>query len=185
MKQTALPINSTFVRTLIIFFGLGLLFSSCDIFKKKGLMARIVVNNICGATVDIYMDGTFQTSVANNADGGIADVELGTYQLEAIKSGSDIVVFSSTLEIDFEREYIWVIEGKAGFAITNQTGEIVRLFIDDRDGGQITDKSTKTVSEVPFGEHLLEAKELNSDTVVATTTINVELIQIYPWTITK
>jgi len=165
--------------------GFALLYSSCGLFKKEHLQARIRVNNICGATVDIYIDGAFQISVANNSDGGIEDVELGTYQLEAIKSGSDIVVFSSTLEIDFEREYIWVIEGQAGFVITNQTGETVRLYVDNVAGSQITNTNTHTITEVPFGEHVLEARELNSDTVLATTTITVDLIQVYNWIITK
>jgi hypothetical protein len=164
--------------------GFTLLFSSCDLFKKKELLARIIAQNICGATIDVYMNGAFQFSVANNTDGYLEELTLGAYRLEAIKTGSNIVVFSSTIDIDFDREYVWVIEGQSGFSIINQTGEAVRIFIDGVDGGQLPDQSTRTVTDVPFGEHVLEAKELNSDTVIATTTINVDLIQVYSWTIT-
>jgi hypothetical protein len=172
------------IKGLLLLLGFTLLSGSCDLFKKKVLTAMIIAQNICGATVDIYMDGAYQTSIANNANGSIEDVDLGTHQLEAIKSDNSIVVFSSTLEIDFERQYVWIIEGKSGFTITNQTGETIRLFIDGVAGGQILDGSTNTISEVPFGEHTLEAKKLNSETVLASTTITVEQIQVYTWIIT-
>ena len=177
--------RSPLIKGLLLLLGITFVFSSCGLFSSKKLLATIVANNICGATVDVYMNGVLQKSVSNNSNGIIEDVENGTYVLEAIKTGSSIVVFSSTLEIDAARQYIWVIEGQATLQISNQTGETILLSVDNVDRGQIPDQKSQTVSQVPFGSHALEAKDLTSGSVIASTTIEVEDLQVYHWIITK
>lgn len=173
------------IKGLLLVLGMTFVFSSCGLFSSKKLLATIIANNICGATVDVYLNGVMQTSVSNNSNGVIEELDNGTYALEAIKTGGSLVVFSSTLEIDAAREYIWVIEGQATFQISNQTGETITLAIDNVDRGQIPDQISQTVSQVPFGDHALEAKDLTSGSVIASTTIDVENIQVYHWIVTK
>lgn len=145
----------------------------------------ITVRNACGIALDIYMDGIFQFYLEDYEYYYIENVTPGTHLLEAKKKDTDILVKSETVETSGDSSYTWTITSAASLTITNNYGETLDIYGDGEFKFEIADQAETPISNIPYGEHLLEAKKTGGTTVVASTTIDIiEDIQ-YTWVIQK
>lgn len=145
----------------------------------------ITVRNGSGIDLDIYMDGTFQFYLANSEYYYIENVQPGTHLLEAKKKDTDILMKSRTVETTAEFSYTWTITSAAALKITNNYGETVDIYGDGAFYTDLADQGEAIISNIPYGEHLIEAKKEDSSTVVASTTIEVMEDITYTWVIQK
>jgi hypothetical protein len=152
---------------------------------QEPTQATITVGNVCGAAVDIYMDGTFQFSLEYLESNIIQNLTVGTYELEAIKKDSEILVASETFEITQLSDYIWTVQSSAIVTIKNEYGETLSIYTDGGYQDDLADQATMIFQSVPFGEHLLEALRTTDDEKVASLTVDVEENTTYFWTISK
>ncbi len=145
----------------------------------------ITVRNGSGIALDIYMDGVYQFYLENNEYYYIENVAPGTHLLEAKKKDTDILVKSRTVETTADSSYTWTITSSASLKITNNYGETLDIYGDGEFQSEIADQAEIIAANIPYGEHLIEAKKQGGTTVVASTTIDViEDIQ-YTWAVQK
>lgn len=149
------------------------------------LTADVTVNNGCGVAADVFMDGTFKVSVENGSNKVIGDVTKGVHLFEAKKAGTAMLVFSGTLDIDPSYNYVLVIEGPSTIVVNNKYGETLQITMDGTVLGDLEDESSKTISKVTLGVHSLKAAKKSDSTVVASTSIDVNEVKEYTWTIAK
>lgn len=147
--------------------------------------STIVVNNNCGATIMVYVDGTLKATIDDEAYATIDNVAEGSRLVEAKKADTGLLLTSSTLTIKVSTTTSMTVEGIAILHVTNQYGEILSIFQDTAYVGDIGDQITQNLSKVKFGTHTYEAKKKTDATVVATITFDVTDILEYSWTITK
>jgi hypothetical protein len=96
-----------------------------------------------------------------------------------------ILVSSATLTIDPNKSYEYDIESPCAVNVTNEFGETLKISADGTYQFDLTDKSSNAVTKIPFGVHTLSAAKKSDGTVVATTSIDVQEVKEYKWTITK
>jgi hypothetical protein len=145
----------------------------------------ITVRNDCGLAVDIYMDGVYQFFLENKEYYYIENVTLGTHELEAKKKGTETLLKSESAEISENTDYTWTISSTASVMITNNYGETLSLYGDGTYRTDIGNQSSVSITNIPYGEHLFEAKRPNESQVLASTHIEVLGDNGYTWTITK
>jgi uncharacterized spore protein YtfJ len=148
------------------------------------LTASVTFSNSCGADMDVFMDGTLQFTVANGQSETITDVLAGSHSFEVRKSDTAGVLYSDTFTVTGGAAYSVTVQGAATISVTNQYGQLLRIFQNNVYIGDIGDGLTQTISRVKFNTYTMEAKLKNEDTVVASTTIVVTDVQDYPWAIT-
>ena len=68
-----------------------------------------VINNY-GKTLKIYMDGNYQFDLVDEENRWIIDVAFGEHFLKAIKAADGTEVASTTIDVDENKDYTWVIE---------------------------------------------------------------------------
>jgi hypothetical protein len=150
-----------------------------------GLAANIVVVNTCGKTVDVFMDGTLQFKVDTGLTSTISTVPAGSHLIAAKVTETETVVHSETLEVVLGYDYAFNVYGPSSITVTNSTGEILKITMDENYVGDIGADLTQTIRRVKFGEHKLKAAKRSDGTEVAAATIDVSEIKDYVWTITK
>ena len=147
--------------------------------------ATITVGNVCGAALDIFMNGTFQFSVEHQESKVIQDLSLGTYELVAKRKDTETQISSQTFEITQLSDYIWTIQSSAVITIKNEYGQTLRIYADGSYQDDLPDQGTMIFQYVPFGEHLLEAVRPSDDVKVASLTVDVDENIEYFWTISR
>jgi hypothetical protein len=147
-------------------------------------LSNIVVTNVCGASVIIYSDGVEKTTLETGTLATLSSVPAGSRLLEAKKADDGFLVYSQTLTIAPSTVNYVTIRGGASIHVTNQYGEILRIYGDESLVGDIGDQITLTIGRVPFGSHTYQAKKLSDATVVAEFTITVTDFSELTWTIT-
>jgi hypothetical protein len=152
---------------------------------EENLTTKVTVNNGSGTTADVFMDGTFKVSIDNGSSADIENVTPGSHLFDAKKTGTEILVFSATMDIDTSYNYTLVIEGPSTITINNEYGETLQITADGTSMGDLNDKASATLTKVPFGVHNLVAAKKSDSTIVASTSIDVEEVKDYGWTITK
>jgi hypothetical protein len=70
----------------------------------------INVSNQYGKTLKIYMDDIYQFDLVDEEDRWIIDVSFGEHFLKAIKTATGQEVASTTIDIEENKDYSWVIE---------------------------------------------------------------------------
>jgi hypothetical protein len=70
----------------------------------------INVTNRYGYTLKIYMDGNYQFDLADEEDRWIIDVAFGERFLKAIRAGDNKEIASTTIDVEENKDYSWVIE---------------------------------------------------------------------------
>lgn len=172
---------------MIVFLGIFILTSiSCknpNSPDQEPTYATITVGNVCGAALDIFMNGTFQFSVENLESKVILNLSIGTYELEAKKKDTEILVASETYEISQLSDYIWTVQSSAIITVKNEYGETLSIYTDGSYQDDLADQDTMLFQNVPFGEHLLEAVRPSDEVKVASITVNVTENITYSWTI--
>jgi hypothetical protein len=146
---------------------------------------RITVRNNCGLAVDIYMDGVYQFYLENKEYYYIENVTAGTHTLEAKRKGTETLLKFETVEVSATSNYTWTIGSTATVTIINHYGETLSVYGDGAYQTDLKDQESNLVQNVPYGEHLFEAKRPNESEVLASTHIEVLEDKAYTWTITK
>jgi hypothetical protein len=152
---------------------------------QEPTQATITVGNVCGAALDIFMNGTFQFSIEHLESKVILNLSIGTYELEAKKKDTEILVLSETFEISQLSDYIWTVQSSAVISIKNEYGETLSIYTDGSYQDDLDDTNTMIFQNVPFGEHLLEAVRPTDEVKVASTTVDVGENITYSWTISQ
>jgi hypothetical protein len=147
--------------------------------------ARIRINNNCGIAIDIYMDSEYKFYLEYKEYFYIENFNLGTHFLEAKKKGTDTVLKSTVAEITIQQDYTWTISSSATVVVINKYGETLSLYGDGTYQSDIDDQVTASIPDMPYGEHLFEAKRPNQTEVLASTRIDILGDNLYSWTITK
>jgi len=146
---------------------------------------RIIVRNNLGIAVDIYMDGVYQFFLENKEYYYIENVTLGTHLLEAKIKGTQTLLKSVSAEISENQDYTWTISSTAVVTITNNYGETLSLYGDGTYQTDLDNNSSASIQQIPYGEHLFEAKRPDESEVLVSTQIEVLEDKQYTWTITK
>lgn len=146
---------------------------------------NITVSNECGVAVDVYMDGNFQFSIENLGNNILVNVSLGVHELEAKKKGTETLVVSFSVDIYETKEYEWTILSAARLTISNEYGETLSIFGDGDSLGDMDSPGTMIIHEIPYGEHLFEAKRPSDSTKVTSISIDFVENKEYLWTISK
>ncbi len=170
---------------LLGFFALSFMNCKSPESPDGDLTGRIIAANDCGATVDIYMDGVFKLFLDDKTKFDVASVNLGSYFLEAKLKDTETVVRAATIDVVASAEFYFIIEGPSTLSITNQYGEILKIYMDEEYLGDIGSDLTQTVRKFRFGTHELEAKRRSDGETVASASIEVNEIKEYTWTIVK
>jgi hypothetical protein len=153
--------------------------------SPTSVASSVLIANQCGATVDIFMDGTSKFTIADGASNSVENVSQGSYLFEAKKSDNGNLVYSTTLDVQAGASYSLSVSGAATVLITNRYGEILKIYANDVYLGDIGDQVSQTVSRVRFGSYKYSASRKSDGTVVATTSIDVTEVKEYGWVITK
>ncbi len=183
VKQIKQRIN----RSIGIIFLIGiLLFALTSCKSPNGIdsnfIATITVTNLCGATVEIYMDDSLIFTIANGFEQVIDNIVKGSHLLEAFKAGTNMLVADEAIDISTSDDYWWEIYGPSRIIVTNKYGETLRIMVNGSYLGDLDDTYSEGISKVTFGEHRLDAIKSNDD-VAASITIDVTEVKDYFWTI--
>lgn len=146
-------------------------------------IARIIISNGYGATLDIYMDGTFQFTLTDDDTKKIKDVSIDEHDLEAKLPGTATVVDSETVDVTDTTDYTWAIGDPPDINVLNKYGTTLKIFMDGTYLFDLADDEDRWIMNVTFGEHFLRALRLDTGAEVASTTIDVEANKDYAWTI--
>lgn len=170
-----------------IVFLLGiLLFSSISCKSPESaedIVANIFVSNECGLAIDVYMDGVFQFSVEFLYYEVIQNVSGGVYEIVAKKKDTEEIISFTSIDINASGEYWVSILFEASITITNEYGETLNIYTNGSLQGELADEESQTFTDVPYGEHVLEASKTSDNTLVASTVINVLEAKEYTWVI--
>jgi hypothetical protein len=170
---------------LVVLLGIALsVVPGCkDATTPDVTVGSILVYNYSGATVDIYMDGVFRTQIAANSYDSIDDIIPGSRDVEAFLEGTQTLVSEKTIEVEAGLQYTFYVYGGATILVTNQFGEILKIYMDDTYVGDIGNNISQSIYLVPFGTRVLVAKKRSDDTEVATISIDVQELIEYTWVI--
>jgi len=173
------------IAVLSLFAGLVLSSMNCKSItgSDEGFEARIIVTNNCGATLDIFMDDTFQFTIATGSSANIENLTEEQHKLEAFLTATEVLVLAESFDATVEGDYEWTIAGQATIVVANEYGEILYIYEAGEYLGVIDDAGSVTISEVPFGSFSFEARTVDDGTVVATASIDVTEIKEYSWII--
>jgi hypothetical protein len=150
----------------------------------ESTVGQITVTNSCGATIDVFLDGTKKATIDDGSYYTADSVTPGTHELVAQKSDNGSALLSTSFTVAANTTYSLTVEGVARLTFTNHYGEILSIYVDGVYLGDIGDQLTQTVRRVRFGAHDLEAYKKSDSTVAATTSIDVEEAIEYTWVIT-
>jgi hypothetical protein len=145
---------------------------------------NMIAYNSSGVAVDIYLDGDFRISIESGLNGTITGVSSGAHLLDVKQKGTEVLIVSLQVEITENNDYTWIIEGPSSIKITNNYGETLQIYSGNTHMGDLGDQETQTITEVPFGEHVLTAVKLSDQVVAGVITITVTEVKEYAWVIT-
>jgi hypothetical protein len=146
-------------------------------------IARIVIYNQYGETLDIYMDGVYQLSVAHDDDAKIRDVSLDEHDLEAKVPATGVVVDSESIDVTAYTDYSWTIDDAPDINVTNNYGSSLKIYMDGTYAFDLSDEEDRWIMNVAFGSRFLKAARVSDGKEVASTTISVSANKDYSWTI--
>lgn len=144
-------------------------------------VARILVTNTYGQTLEIFMDGASQLTLTNGNTGTIKDVAIATHTMEA-KIADGTVIDTTTLDVTALTDYAYTID-RPDINVTNSFGEPLKIYYDNVYQFTIVDDENRWLIGVSLASHFLKATRASNDTEVGSTTINVTQNKDYSWTI--
>ena len=145
--------------------------------------ADIIVTNDYGSAVDIYMDGEFKFTIGDKWSIEIDDVEIDEHLLEAKQTGTQTVIVSDTIDVTELTDYTWTVDDPPDIDIINNSDEILKIYLDGTYKFEIGEEEDRWITDVAFGERLLQAFSAETGLEVASTTIKIEEYKDYTWTI--
>jgi hypothetical protein len=180
--------NSAKILTVAIVIFLGIFFYASTGCKSPEdpdveISANVTVSNECGLALDIYLNGVFQFSLEFLFYDVINNLQVGVYEITAKIKDTQEVLQSYTVDV-FAKEEIWLsILYSASINVVNEYGEPLNIFTNGSNQGELGDKQNQVFTQVPYGDHVLEASKTSDNTLVASVTINVVEEKEYTWTI--
>lgn len=145
--------------------------------------ARILITNMYGETLDIYMDGKIQFSLAHKNSDKIRNVTLDEHDLEAKLPASGTVVDSETIDVVDYSDYSWTIDDPPDIKVTNAYGKTLKIYMDGKFLFELLDEEDRWIMNVDMGDRFLKAVKSSDDKEVASTTISVTANKDYTWLI--
>ena len=147
-------------------------------------IARIIVyNNYNNGSLDIYMDGVFQFTLAEDDNAKIKDVTLDEHALVAKVTGTSTVVDHTTIDVTAYSDYTWTIDDPPDIKITNNYGTTLKIYMDGEYKFDLENEEDRWLIDVSFGNHYLKALKASDGREVASTTIEVDGNEDYTWVI--
>jgi hypothetical protein len=147
-------------------------------------IARIIVyNNYNNGSLDIYMDGVFQFTLAEDDNAKIKDVTLDEHALVAKVTGTSTVVDDTTIDVTAYSDYTWTIDDPPDIKVTNSFGTPLKIYMDGEYKFDLENEEDRWLIDVSFGDHYLKALKASDNREVASTTIAVNGNEDYTWTI--
>jgi hypothetical protein len=177
IKRTAVVI----IFILGIFFGFSTGCKSPE--SPEDISANIFVSNECGLEIDVYMDGVHQFSLKFLYYEVIENVSGGSYEIVSKKKDTEDVLDTSTVDVVANGEYWVSILSAASINVINEHGETLNIYTNGSLQGELGDGENQVFTNVPYGDHNLEASKTDDNTLVASTQISVVEEKEYTWTI--
>ena len=169
------------VFVLAIFLSFSISCKSPE--SSDNVSATISVSNECGLAIDVYMDGVFQFSVEFLYYDVIQNVPAGSYEIVAKKKDTEDVLSTVTVDVNASGDYWVTILSAASINIINNYGETLNIYTNGSLQGELDHEESQLFSNVPYGDHTLEASKASDNTLVATTIISVVEEKEYTWEI--
>jgi hypothetical protein len=149
----------------------------------ENIKANIFVSNECGLEIDVYMNGAFQFSLEFLIYEVIENVSGGVYEIVAKKKDTVEEIANETINVDADGEYWISIISAASIKIINNYGQTLNIYTNSTLQGELDDQESQVFTNVPYGDHILEAAKTSDNTLVASTTLTVAEEKEYTWTI--
>jgi len=179
--------NTAKLLTVSVLMLLGIFLCSFTGCKSpegpEDINANIFVSNECGLEIDVYMDGVYQFSLEFLYYEVIEDVSGGSYEIVAKKMDTDEVLASDTVNVTADGEYWVSILSAASINVINNFGETLNIYTNGSLQGELDDGENQVFTNVPYGDHNLEASKISDNSLVASTKITVTEEKEYTWTI--
>ncbi len=144
-------------------------------------VARILVTNSYGKTLQIFMDGNAQFTLTNGNGATITNVAIATHTMTA-KTEDGTLVDTTTIDVTTLIDYSYLID-RPDINVTNNFGETLRIYYDNVYQFTIVDDENRWLIGVNLASHFLKATRVTDDSEVASITINVSQNKDYTWTI--
>ncbi len=144
-------------------------------------VARILVTNSYGKTLQIFMDGNAQFTLTNGGSSTITNVSIATHTMTA-KLEDGTLVDTTTIDVTTLIDYSYLID-RPDINVTNNFGETLRVYYDNVYQFTIVDDENRWLIGVSLASHFLKATRATDDSEVASITINVSQNKDYTWTI--
>jgi hypothetical protein len=151
--------------------------------SPEDINATITVSNECGVAIDVYMDGVYKFSLEFLIYEVIENVSGGTYEIVAKKKDTDEIQSSNTVYVSADGNYWVSILSSASINVINNYGDALNIYTNGSLQGELGDKENQVFTNVPYGEHILEASKASDNSFVARTTINIVEQKEHTWTI--
>jgi hypothetical protein len=145
--------------------------------------ANLFFSNECGVAIDVFMDGNFQFSIEYSDYKVIQNVSQGVYNIVAKKKDTEDLVSSDSVNVNTSGDYWVTILSPASLKVTNEYGETLNIYTNGQYQGELDDQESQVFTNVPYGEHILEAAKTADNTLVETVTLEVVENKEYTWTI--
>ncbi len=149
----------------------------------EDITANLFISNECGVTIDVFMDGNFQFSVDFLYYEVIQNVSRGVYEIVAKKAGTEFLVSSDSLNVNTSGDYWVTILSPASLKVINEYGQTLDIYTNGQYQGELDDQESQVFTNMPYGEHILEAAKTADNTLVESVTMEVEENKEYTWTI--
>jgi hypothetical protein len=151
--------------------------------SPEEITASVYVSNECGIAIDVFMDGVHQFSVEFLYYNVIQDLPAGAYEIVAKEKDAEDVLHTEIVDIDASGDY-WVnVLYDASLKIINEYGETLNIYTNGSLQGELENGKSQVFTNVPYGDHSLEASKASDNTLVASTVMSVVEEKEYTWTI--
>jgi hypothetical protein len=166
-----------------VFLGIFLLFTpGCK--EAAEVFAELIIYNECGLSIDVFMDGAFNLSIADLENGSISGIRPGEHDFLATKMGTSFEVESVTYNVLGAQNLLWHVQCPASVKVKNEYGQTLRIYTDGVYRFDLDNQLEATMTNVPYGWHRVEARQTIDDTQVAFKDIEIVDNIEYIWTIT-
>lgn len=150
---------------------------------NSGAKANIFVSNECGVAIDVFMDGNFQFSIEFSYYEVIQNVPQGVHNFVAKKKDTEDLIASDSVNVNTSGDYWVTILSPASLKVINEYGQTLNIYTDGSYQGELEDQESQVFTNMPYGEHILEAAKTADNTLVESITIEVIENKEYTWTI--
>jgi hypothetical protein len=147
------------------------------------IIANIFVSNECGLALDIYSDGVYQFSLEFLHYDIIESVSSGVHEIVAKEKDTEEAFATQVVNITESKDHWVTFLYTASIKVVNEYGEALNIYTNGSLQGELGDGENQVFTNVPYGDHVIEASTVSDNTLVASVTISVVEEKEYTWTI--